>query len=354
MLQNSLIKIYRHNEKNDWELFCKKYNLKLDIYYQADFLYLDAILQKGEYEIFTFEKGENIFIYPYIKLPIPLSGFENYFDISSPYGYAGPYVNNTDEDFFNDAEKSLIEYYNQIGIITEFVRYHYLYNEERFFNVKIQNSINRTIVIVNLNKGADYICREEFSPPCRNIYRKMEKENYVFEFCEKEEDVQLFWKMYAQTMDNASADSFYYFGEQFIKKAMKTLGDKLKLTRVMKDGVTYASSLFYFSNGIITYYLLGRNLDYPKVRANSYLLSKIILWASDNNYNLFNLGGGTDNNPDNSLFEFKKKFSGSTAPFYIGKRIHREDIYEDIKKTYIAIYGQELYDTKKQILQFYR
>ena len=75
---------------------------RLDIYYDQNYLVCDAEMQNGEFEIFTVSKGQDVFIYPYIKLKI--NGKENRFDITSPYGYAGPFC--TNEKLFDESEKS--------------------------------------------------------------------------------------------------------------------------------------------------------------------------------------------------------------------------------------------------------
>ncbi|WP_061222012.1 GNAT family N-acetyltransferase [Leptospira weilii] len=348
------LKIFKHSDKSEWVSFCEKQELYLDIYYQSDFLYLDAILQRGEYEIFTYQRDALIFVYPYIKLIVPIQGCEGYFDISSPYGYAGPYMNTSDVTFLNEAEGVLLGYFNQLGIVTEFIRYHYLYNRDVFFKINIHNIPNRTIVVLNLSSGVDYIWEKEFSKKCRNLHRKTEKEGFEFKFSDREIDVEIFWNMYIQTMDNAQAEVFYYFEKEYIEETIRTLGSRIKLCNVVKEGVTYATALFYLNNGVVTYYLSARNFNYPKVNANSYLLSKMILWASDQGYVVFNLGGGTDNNPKNGLLAFKKNFSTFTPTFCVGKRIHRQDIYDKIIKIYIEENGKPAYENRKQLLQFYR
>jgi hypothetical protein len=78
------------------------------------------------------------------------------------------------------------------------------------------------------------------------------------------------------------------------------------------------------------------------------------LWATMNNVKTFNLGGGLSINPSDKLFKFKTNFSKNTMPFYIGKRVHLTEIYENIKKDWISKNGIEKYDEIRNILQFYR
>jgi hypothetical protein len=73
-----------------------------------------------------------------------------------------------------------------------------------------------------------------------------------------------------------------------------------------------------------------------------------------NNVKVFNLGGGLSLNPTDPLFKFKTNFSKNTMPFYIGKRVHLKEIYNSIKKEWIAKNGTEEYEKIANILQFYR
>jgi hypothetical protein len=59
-------------------------------------------------------------------------------------------------------------------------------------------------------------------------------------------------------------------------------------------------------------------------------------------------------NPDDRLFKFKTNFSKNTMPFYIGKRVHLKEIYENIKKEWIVKNGIEEFDKVRNVLQFYR
>ena len=67
-----------------------------------------------------------------------------------------------------------------------------------------------------------------------------------------------------------------------------------------------------------------------------------------------NFGGGRTNNPNDALLHFKIKLTNNTLPFLIGKRIHINDIYQNIKDEYILKNGKDKYEQVKNYLQFYR
>jgi lipid II:glycine glycyltransferase (peptidoglycan interpeptide bridge formation enzyme) len=155
-------------------------------------------------------------------------------------------------------------------------------------------------------------------------------------------------------MQNADAANFYFFPLSHFKQLKEDLGDCLKLFRVHKEQETYSAALFFHSAGIASYYLSARNLNFPKVPAGNFLLSKAIQYYQDGGSHLFNLGGGTAAGADNPLLKFKKNFSSTTTPFFIGRRVILPDVYEDIGDAYRKHAGINKRQANKHILQFYR
>lgn len=346
------IKTYTKNNKkeiyNDFEGIFNQ----LDVYYDPSFLSCDAFMQGGEYEIFTIQKEHSVWIYPYILLPIKET---NFLDLSSPYGYAGPFCN--DEHFFDEAEQEFVKYIESKPIVSEFIRYHYEYNQSSSFRFKIncQNSINRTIVLLDTKSDFQTIWETAFSGTNRNLVRKLEKENFTWSFEDFElKHLDFFPKMYDATMKNAQASSFYFFSKAFYEELIHQLGDKLKIAIVEKEGVIYSTALFFVCNAYVTYYLSARNLDFPKVTASNFLLSNVVQWAVEHQLKIINFGGGLSNSEEDRLFKFKTNFSKETRTFYIGKRIHKQDVYNTFVENYKLEKGEEAFEKVKNLLQFYR
>jgi hypothetical protein len=322
----------------------------LDIYYQPEFLACDAKMQNGEYEIAVCSQEDKIWIYPYILLPIEETG---YFDISSPYGYAGP-VSNSAEIALKAEELFLAYISDKQTVVTEFVRYHYLYNEQNFFQKEITNLLNRRVVLVPTQNQED-IWMKEFSGTNRNLVRKLEKESFIWSVSPfTKEDISAFDEAYRTNMIHSGAGDFYFFSQKFYLEMIERLGEKLLLAKVEKDGEIYSSALFFVSGGIVTYYLSARNLNYPKVPGSNLLLSKVAFWAQENGMNFLNFGGGLSMDENDYLFKFKSNFGKQIKDFYIGKRIHQPELYKELQNQFIATKGADAYQKVKHILQFYR
>ena len=124
--------------------------------------------------------------------------------------------------------------------------------------------------------------------------------------------------------------------------------------KITKNGVTYSSALFFLGGGIITYYLSARYFEFAKIASTNLLLSKTAAWAREQGFKNFNFGGGSSSDQHNSLFKFKTNFAKYTVPFFIGKRIHNMEVYEELRSRYIDQHGAEVYEQVKHFLQFYR
>lgn len=352
-MNNFEIKIFNQNNLSDYKSLLQKYELDLDIFYQPEFLKLEAQNIGGKFEIFvlTQSKKNRIFIYPFIKLGFE-GEFSDYIDLISPYGYAGPYCNVN--SLFSHGETEFIKYANTQNVITEFVRYHFLYNDVSKFSETIENELNRTLVVIDLSKSWDDIWMKEMSMNNRNYVRKLEKEGYLFEINISPSIIEGFVDMYYRTMKQANADKYYYFKKGYFHQLFETLKGKIQLGRIIKHNITYSSVIFFVSGKILHLYLMSRNLNYPKVPATNLLYTKVAKWAKEQGILHFNIGGGRTNSEEDSLFRFKKSFSKLTRPFYIGKRIHQKTIYQQLIKKFIAKHGQDKYQKVKHILQFYR
>ncbi len=349
----SVIKIFDAANSYQFSAWCDEHQLMLDIFYQPGFLETEALLNDAKYEIFTFSNNHAVFVYPYLLKPLGES-FSSYSDMISPYGYAGPFCN--DPSVLATAELYFLDYIVSKKVVTEFVRYHYLYNEHYMFNTNIENVHNRTVVVLNTAQASEMIWESEFSVTNRNLVRKLKKDQFEFQIDDdlQPDELDTFINMYKLTMDNANASQDYYFNKKYFYDLKDKLKTQLKLATVRKDGVIYSSSLFFNSAGILTYYLSARNLDFPKVAATNLLLSEMSFWASNHHINYFNLGGGLSNTEDDHLFKFKKNFSRTTMLFFIGKRIHDKKIYKDLTDHFIQMKGFDNFNNIRHMLQFYR
>lgn len=343
------IKIFNGESSLEYYSLLNSYNLSLDIYYLPEFLEVEAnFSNEGYFEIFCVLESSKVFIYPYLILPIQINGYKEYFDVSSPYGYCGPYLNNDDETFFNYCENKLIQYFSTKKILTEFVRYHYVYNKNIRFNHNIFNEHNRVIFTIPIDHDYDSVKSRSFNKSTKRKINKCLKSGYKTEIVKDKECLNEFIDFYYETMKRASASNFYFFKKEMFFELYSKLKDRLLITRVINDvGVSCCYFLYFRSGKFLTYYLSGRNFSESELPVNFLNIAFMTEWACKNGFKILNLGGGLSDDNESGLYRFKASFTKTKTKFMIGKRIHIQDVYDRIKLNF-------QHENKSNRLQFYR
>lgn len=78
------------------------------------------------------------------------------------------------------------------------------------------------------------------------------------------------------------------------------------------------------------YHLSWSLAHYKQLSATKLLLHRAISDITDATQSRLHLGGGTSNQPHDSLLAFKKHFASETAQFYLGKVLFDEKTYLEI------------------------
>jgi len=301
-----------------------------DVYYRKDYV---SLYLKNNDSLFKFkyeEEGKTLYNIA-IKRPITAIGNiktdGKFYDLETAYGYGGLYCNSDDNLFISKALQAYTSYCESENIIAEFMRIHpFNYSHQQFnsyFDLFIED---RKTVFVNtkLNKAERWA---NYPSKIRTILRKCEKElNF-----RKSDNINTFIDLYEATMAKNNADNFYYFDRNYFVNLLKI--DGIELYEILYDEVVISASFFMFSKDLGHYHLSANHNDYRKLNANYFILDSIFEIAYERGVQVFHLGGGRTNSPEDSLLKFKSKFSVSTQAFFIAGKIFNQkkcDEYIDI------------------------
>lgn len=309
-----------------WNLYLNEFDKeKMDIYYTKEYCRLYETDISKAY-LFVYKDGNKIGIYPIIKtLIVGYQEIQNYYDIETPYGYGGPLVNTDDKIFINKFEEEFISFCANNRIIAEFIRLHPVLENENIFKNNIDISFNRNTILVELDKGIDRIWNEDISSKNRNMIRKSEKNNLKIEITK---EYKSFMEIYDETMKKVHASSFYFFNEEYYKEIMKI--NNINIFNVKFKDEIIASAIFMNYNKHFHYHLAGSKTEYLKFAPNNFLIWEAIKYAYNIGCSDFHLGGGTDGSLENSLYKFKRSFSEKEKKFFIGKRVHNKEVYNNL------------------------
>ncbi|SHH20360.1 lipid II:glycine glycyltransferase FemX [Tepidibacter thalassicus] len=315
------------SQNNKWNEYIQYMPIEYrDIYYTLDYHKLYEKRGKSEARCFVYEDGEKIALYPFLLNKIENENLkEDYFDIETVYGYTGPISNSNDKNFLSSFENEFLNYCKSNNILAEFIRFNPLIDNINIFKHNIEILKNRTTVIVNLDKDIQSIWENSISSKNRNMIRKAEKFGLKVR---KSNDYSAFKKIYYKTMEKVKASSFYYFGDEYFENISKS--DNCILFEVVLNDEVIAGGLFLKYGQYFHYHLSGSLSEYLKYAPNNLMLMEAIKYAKSIGLKKMHLGGGITSDPQDRLFKFKKSFSKQTLDFYIGKRVHNEQIYNKL------------------------
>ena len=309
----------------------------IDIYFTPEYGKLYEKVEVGTCQTFDFTCSYGQIRYMFILREIPqLVDNIKYFDIITPYGYGGPAILNCNdrEKLIAAYEKQFAKYCNVNKIVSEFVRFHPILNNHVDFQKLFEVSFNRKTVSIDLTNNDIFMT--ELVPECRNKIRKAENKGVQVSIDFKGETIEAFYKLYLDTMKKNDAVDYYYFPFEYFQQLLKSLGNSFIIVNSHFEGKIVASAIFLFSDKYLHYHLAATNPNYYKIAANNAFIWKAITWGKERGLQKLHLGGGLSSSEDDNLYKFKKGFSkGNNTEFYIGKRIHNQEVYEclvDIRK----------------------
>lgn len=309
----------------------KNFDLIQDIYYQKE--YISLYLKEGEslFE-FKYKQDTNKFYTIAIKRPITKIGNiplnEGFFDLETVYGYGGFYTNTDNKQFLKEALKAYEQKCDKERIIAEFLRFHpfndFALQNPEFFDMLIHD---RNVVYVDLSLSKEQRW-SEYSSNTRNILRRA-AEKLTFS---ETNDLAPFIELYHETMKKNSAESFYFFDDNYFQKLLEFKSSNLYT--IMEDQTDLSSGFFLFGEEFAHYHLSANNYTRKQHNANYLMLENLFEEAKKMGIEYFVLGGGRTNKEDDALLRFKQKFSKFTKPFYIAGKIYNKTIYDRYVKSW--------------------
>ncbi|MBW3019075.1 GNAT family N-acetyltransferase [Candidatus Woesearchaeota archaeon] len=303
-----------------------------DINCHPDYMGLFQKYLGAEAIYFFYSEGTKYILVPYFKRPIHSAenadtGFS---DLISPWYFGGPIHNlkEDDSDFFDQFKKEFSKYCEKNNIVAEFQRLNPLFENHKVYQKDAGLSCDRPIVYVDLRKDIE-VLRQEYTRHTRKNINKAGRAGLRVYHSEKESEIRQFIKLYSESMNRKKAGKFHHFNETFFEGLFQLFKNEIKLFYVEYEGKVISSSIALGKYGILYDYLRGTDPEYSILRPNDLLLDEIITWAKSNGHTYFVIGGGNSSSITDGLFRFKKSFSATTANFYIYKKIHNMQKYEE-------------------------
>lgn len=237
----------------------------MDIYFTTEWGELNTYIEEGKPHIFEckteFGSIKNLFIMR--KIPMLVDG-EQYYDLSSPYGYGGPYIENCQpgrkQELLSEYEKQFGKYCREHKIVSEFVRFHPIVENGIDFKEIYNAECIKHAVGTSLEK--DNPAQEEFSKSCRKNIRKALNAGVQWKIAKSPQSISSFIKVYYSTMDRNEVGKFYYFSESYFQKCLELFGENIILVEAVYEGNVIVAGFYICYGPVIHAHLSGTLREY--------------------------------------------------------------------------------------------
>jgi hypothetical protein len=278
---------------------------------------------------FVFEEGAEFFYHGFLLGKIESTDF---YDIQSPYGYGGPIASSENPEFLAMAWEHYKDWCLRNNVLVEFVRFHPLLQNWDYYNGDVVD--DRRTVWIDLELD-DLL--SSYSTRVRTAIKKAQKAGLCIEWVDPKEYIDVFFKHYSDAMVELGADEFYLFPKEYHRELLSWDASRLALCK--RDSKIVGGSLFLLAPSLMEYHLAFTLLEGKKLSANNLILHEAALLGKKLGIKIFYLGGGTSRDEKNPLLFFKEGFSDQRSFFKIGKKIYRQELYDDLKSAWVKKKG---------------
>lgn len=285
-----------------------------DVFFQRQ--YLQAFTNHGPKAFMEHFGGTPVLIHyedesGSVVHPVFMRRIGKYWDITSPYGYAGPAVIGNPNALLYGL--SMSDMCSRENIITEFARHN------PFLMCCTQEPLDAgKIVYIDLGMTEAQILAS-MTKSCRNAITSAEKSLV----CDIDIDMEVFALQYRQTMLMDNAQSKYMFPRRLFDDLPNPT-----LFVAYKDGEPIASAIFLEHQGLCHYFLAASAVAGKGTNAQNLIIWEAMKWFKAKGCRILNLGGGIKACP--GLLGFKESFSPLGKQFFVSKIVHNEFAYAEM------------------------
>jgi len=309
-----------------------------DIYYTEEYvkLYESSI---DEPVCFVCSEGENYMLFPYLRRRFTFNGTV-YYDFETAYGYGGAIFNKVDEAFMSSAYQIFANYCKDNNYVCGFVRFHPLLNNIEQYDTIGKLLVDRPTVAIDVRPSEEEIWMQQLTSKNRNTVKKATANGLQFIKDKDFKYLDKFIALYNRTMQKVGADDFYIFENDYYYKFRENIKDSF-LGVVLHGEEVVSGAMFFYSKDFGHYHLSGSNPEYLYLNPNNFMLWEAAKALREVGVKHFHLGGGSTPDENNSLLEFKSRFSKNRYVFHIGKTMFNSEVYDALCAEWIKNNNEE-------------
>lgn len=303
-----------------------------DIYYLPEYSRLHEEIENGVFDDFRYVSDYGTVYLPFLRRSLShFSGFEGYYDAITPYGYGGPVILDCAagkrRELAADFYKEFTKYCMDTRIITFFIRFHPILENSNDFKTVFEVIPIRKTIAVDLSK--ENVLADEIESETRRVIKKALSNDMRVEFDYEGKTLDTFLEIYYSTMDKNHAKKYYYFSKEYFLNFIDKMKGHIQLAHAFIGDKAVASTFNTMYGEFAHGNYGGTAPGCYKYFGFPTCLYSIACEFQKKGYKWFHIGGGITNNPDDSIFLFKRKFTkNGIFSFDVSKLIFDHEIYE--------------------------
>lgn len=292
--------------------------------------YVNLFARPGDQACCASLSSENgIVLFPLIVRPLELEPWGKGYtasDITSPYGYGGPYAEGNREALADEFWPSFENWARSRNVVTLFTRLSLFPQQLLPFPtppVEKSQNIIRTLELDEEAMWSDYHHKVR-----KNVNRAI-REGVSILIDTDGQRLEEFIDIYHGTMARRQANQGYFFDRAFFETIVSEMTENFVFFHAIHRERIVSTELVLFSAHHVYSYLGGTHEDAFHLRPNDLLKHEIIRWGRASGKSSFVLGGGYQ--PGDGIYQYKKAFTPSgDTPFHVGQMIFDSKLQDDL------------------------
>lgn len=321
---------------DDFAEYCKLFSrvANSSVYLLPSYLKSVQYAEKCPCHIMLFSENDNFALMAQIKRRInDLAPFRDldsdYWDFIAPHEYSTVLSNCEEPETKNKLSAKLLksagDYCRSQNVISEFIRFDPFLADtaamESFYDVKV----SCRNIYIDLRRSMNEIIGSFHSSVKKNLKKSADSSLSFFPADKTDGNIEIFIKLYWSSMDRLAANNYFYFSREYFYNLIKECEGASLFIVNNKDNQPIAASILLHHGHICHHHLTGYNSGAINLRPNDFMIYSLIQWGQAHHLDYLHLGGGAP-----SICKFKKKFSPAELPYYIGKRVHNQELYQQL------------------------
>ena len=269
-------------------------------------------------------------------------------DVTSVYGYPGPlsWGCAPGDSFLRGAWEELLGLWREQRVVGAFTRFHPLLGNvsvaSGFDSEQRRDDDIRSVELfgqtVSINcEIDDEAARADYHKTARRAIGRAQRKGFTTSEDVHWESLGDFTRLYRETMLLNQASPYYFFSASDFQRLRHDLADHVHLLVTRSAADVVASGVVLEFSGIVHTFLSASDRSVrPSPKPLFYDDTR--RWARTRGNRVLHLGGGR-RSQDDSLLEFKGRFSSRRHPFHVGRWVVDGRAYDELVETRMAGIG---------------